>query len=367
MNKRILATVLSVVTAASIMIGCSSSSGAENDGGTTDATSKLKVGMVTDSGTIDDKSFNQGTWAGIEKAKTELGIDSKFLKPAGNTEADYIKEIGNLYDAGYKFIITPGFKFESAVYQGQEKYNDAKFVLLDGTPNKGDGVGVVGPNTVSIYFAEQEAGFLAGVAAAVQLKEGDLGFVGGLEIPAVQRFNWGYQQGVDYANKNLGTKMTIKPENIVYVGDFNNAAAGQQISAQMFDRGVKAVFTAAGATGVGAITEAKARVASGKEAWIIGVDVDQYSDGIYEGNKSVILTSAIKFIDEAAYHMIKAEVDGTFPGGQTLNFDVKNDGVGIPKENPNLNDETMKIVDDIYAKIKLDEIKVSKEQGNLIK
>ena len=85
--------------------------------------------MVTDSGTIDDKSFNQGTWEGIQKAKEEFGIEEKYLKPAGKTEADYLKEIGNLYDAGYKFIVTPGFKFETAIFKAQDKYKDAKFVI----------------------------------------------------------------------------------------------------------------------------------------------------------------------------------------------------------------------------------------------
>lgn len=91
----------------------------------------------------------------------------------------------------------------------------------------------------------------------------------------------------------------------------------------MYDNGVKAIFCAAGGVGVGAIQEAKNRAASGKEAWIIGVDVDQYDDGIYEGDKSVILTSAVKRIDHASYDMIKKELDGTFPGGQTLLYDAK--------------------------------------------
>ena len=98
----------------------------------------LMVGMVTDSGTIDDKSFNQGTWEGIKLAERDLGVTVKYLKPVGTTEADYIKEISNLYDAGYKFIICPGFKFETAVYKAQEKYADAKFVIIDGNAHPAD-------------------------------------------------------------------------------------------------------------------------------------------------------------------------------------------------------------------------------------
>src|SRR5690606_19534340 len=125
--------------------------------------------------------------------------------------ADYIKEIGNLYDAGFKFIVCPGFKFETAIFQAQDKYEDAKFVLIDGNPHSGDFVPVVKGNTVSIFFAEHESGFLAGVATALELKESEVGFIGGMEFPAVQKFNWGFQQGVNYANENLGTKITMKP------------------------------------------------------------------------------------------------------------------------------------------------------------
>ena len=329
----------------------------------------LKVGMVTDSGSIDDKSFNQGTWEGIKKAVKDLGVKSKYLKPGGTTEADYVKEISNLNDAGFGLIVTPGFKFESSIFVAQDKYPKTKFVLLDGSPNNGvfDATRKekVGSNTVSIFFAEHESGFLAGVASALQIKDGDFGFIGGMEIPPVQKFNWGFQQGVAYANKNLGTKIGMKPENVIYQGTFHDVAAGQQLAAQMYDRGVKVIFVAAGGVGVGAINEAKARAAKG--AWIVGVDVDQYAQGVYGGGKSVILTSAMKRIDIAAYDMIKLEKEGKFPGGQTLIFDAKKDGVGIPAQNPNLSADVAKKVADVLAQLKAGKISVSAEKGTLIK
>ena len=362
MKKKVIALALSALMATGL-IGCGNTSGAEGE--------KIKVGMVTDAGTIDDKSFNQGTWEGIQKAKEELGIDSNYLKPTGTTEAEYMKEIGNLYDTGYKFIVTPGFKFETAIFNSQDKYTDAKFVIIDGSPNNGktgaDRVEKLGDNTVAIYFAEQEAGFLAGVAAAVELKEGDLGFIGGMEIPSVQKFNWGFQQGVKYANDNLGTKMSVKPENVVYQGSFDNVAAGQQLAATMYDNGVKAIFVAAGGVGVGSINEAKARVAAGKEAWIIGVDVDQYEDGKYDGDKSVILTSAMKKIDTATFDVKKEDIERKFPGGKTLTIDAKNHAIGLPENNPNLSADTISKVDEVYNKIKNGEIEVKAEQGDLIK
>ena len=337
------------------------------NGGSDEAVAKMKVGMVTDAGTIDDKSFNQGTWEGILKAASEGLVSEKYLKPSGTTEADYIKEISNLYDAGYKFIVTPGFKFETAIYAAQDRYKDAKFVLIDGYPHAGDWNPVVGDNTVSIFFAEHESGFLAGVAAALQLKEGEAGFIGGMEIPAVQKFNWGFQQGVAYANDNLGTNVEIKAENVIYQGTFSDVAAGQQIAAGMFDKGVDVIFCAAGGVGIGGINEAKARAKNGEDVWIVGVDVDQYAEGIYEGNKSIILTSAMKYIDVAAYDMIKDDLAGSFPGGQILTFDASNNGVGIPAENPNLDSSVEKKVADVYDMIASGDIVVSDEQGSLIK
>ena len=357
MKKILFAVTVICVLSMVLFTGCSKS----------DAAKGMKVGMVTDAGTIDDKSFNQGTWEGILKAGKDFKLDTKYLKPTGTTEADYLKEIGNLYDAGYKFMVTPGFKFETTIFAAQTKYPDAKFVLIDGSPHAGDWNPVVKENTVSIFFAEHESGFLAGVAASLQLKDGEIGFIGGMEIPAVQKFNWGFQQGVAYANANLGTSIVMNPANVVYQGSFDNVAAGQQLAAQMFDKGAKAIFCAAGGVGVGAINEAKARAKAGKTAWIIGVDVDQYAEGIYDGTKSIILTSAMKRIDTAAYDMIKAELDGKFPGGQILTFDAKNNGVGIPDENPNLDAAVVKEVADVYKKLQTGAIVVSAEQGNLIK
>jgi basic membrane protein A len=362
MKKRLLSLLAISAITVTLFAGCGSSSktGDTTKAGDTTKTEKIKVGMVTDSGTIDDKSFNQGTWEGLEKTKADLGTETKYLKPNGQTEADYLKEIGNLYDSGFKFIATPGYNFETAIYKAQDKYKDAKFVLIDGTPNDGaqPANSKIGENTVSILFAEHQSGFVAGVAAAVELKEGELGFIGGMEIPAVQKFNWGFQQGVAYANEKLGTKMSLKKENVIYQGTFNDTAAGQQLAAQMYDRGVKAIFCAAGGVGSGVITEAKARAAAGKPVWVIGVDKDQFQEGAGADGKSIILTSAIKKVEAASYNMVKALKEGSFPGGKQLVFDITKDAVGIPEKNPNLSETTMKAVQDVIAKLKDGSVKV---------
>ena len=373
MRKKFLAIGLTSLLSMSLLAGCgseattttTSSNVAVEESRFEKINSDLKVGMVTDSGTIDDRSFNQGAWEGVYGTAE----NHKYLQPSGETDADYLESIGNLYDAEYKFIVTPGFKFERAVGIAQEKYPDAKFVILDGSPVNEAGERNMGANTVSIYFAEEQGGFIAGVAAAVEMKEGDFGFIGGMAIPAVQRFNYGFQQGIAYANENLGTNISIKEENVVYQGGFDDKAGGQQVAAQMYDKGVKVIFTAAGGTGIGAITEAKSRATSGEEVFVIGVDVDQYADGVYDQatNKSVILTSAMKFIDKSTSAMIHAEVKGEFPGGQVLTFDIQNDGIGIPVENPNLSEETMSAVNTVIESMKNGDITILAENdGSLI-
>ena len=304
--------------------------------GTKDAgKATLRVGMVTDAGTIDDKSFNQGTWEGILRAQKDFGLDVKYLKPAGTTEADYLKEIGNLVDAGYTMIICPGFKFETALFEAQDKYPNTKFVLLDGEPHSADySVFRIEKNVVGLYWAEHQSGFLAGLAAALQIKNGSFGFIGGMEIPAVQKFNWGFQQGVRYANANYKTNIRMDQVNNLYQGSFDNISAGQQIAAAMYDRGVDVIFAAAGGVGVGVINEAKNRGSSGQKVWVIGVDVDQYAEGLMPNGKSIILTSAMKYLDRASYDMIVDELNGRFPGGQVLHLDATNDVVGIPWKTP---------------------------------
>lgn len=363
MNKKRLITLVAVVT--TIFAGFGKSAESQ-----TIRKEHIKVGMVTDSGNIDDKSFNQGTWEGIERATKDFSLDSKYLKPLRETEAEYTKAIDTLVNLGFNFIVTPGFTFQTTIFKAQEKYKDIKFVLLDGAPIEGGIAGEkvkVADNTVSILFAEHEAGFIVGVATALQIKEGNVGFIGGMEIQPAQRFNWGFQQGIKYANSNLGTNIELKSENIIYQGSFTNVAAGQQLAAEMYDRGVKAIFCASGNLCSGVLNEAKERASLGKEAWIVGVDKDQYDSGIYKGKKSVVITSAIKNLDNATYNMIKDATEGKFQGGKTLIYDAKNDGVGIPKENPNLTADTMKKVDEIYGKIKSGDIKVSAEKGDLIK
>lgn len=367
MLKRTIAMLLVVLLVAASFVACgnnNANNNAANNGnneamnntannGNNDATDETKpfegvrVGMVTDSGTITDKSFNQGTWEGILLAEDEFGVAPKYLQPTGETTDDYLNEIGNLVDSDHGLIVTPGFKFEEAIFIAQDQNPDTKFVLIDGAPHNADYSEYrTESNVVSIFFAEHEAGFLAGVAAALESETGKIGFIGGMEIPPVQKFGWGFSAGIAYANANYGTDAHIV--DYIYQGTFSEVDAGQQIAASMYDKGIDVIHAAAGGVGVGAINEAKTRRAAGENVWIVGVDVDQYNDGVIEDGTSVILTSAMKRVDVAAFDEVEAFLNDEFPGGQTLNLTAKDGGVGLPAENPNLSADTISKTDEVF-------------------
>ena len=338
-------SMLTIALAASLgLVACGTGEG--DKGTTTNGEAKIKVGMMTDSGTIDDKSFNQGTWEGIKRYESENGtIEAQYIKPGGEATQDYLEAADNLLAKGNELIIAPGFKFEEAIGKLQAENPETKFVILDGEPEGG-----VAENSVGIYFAEQEAGFLAGIAAALETKTGKVGFIGGMVIPAVQKFGYGFVTGVAYANANLGTNVEVA--DYLYNGTFYDVQGGQAQAGGMYDKGIDIIFVAAGGVGNGVIAEGKVRAEAGDDVYVIGVDVDQYEDGIISDGSSVILTSAIKRIDNAAYDKIDELVNGTFTGGQVITMDAKNDGVGLPAENPNLSEATQQAADEAFELIK---------------
>ena len=351
MKKTIAVLLMAVLSLAVFASGSAESSGS----------GELMLGMVTDSGTIDDRSFNQGTYEGVAQAAEELGLQCTYLRPSGTTTTDYLTAISDLYDNGYRFIACPGYLFAEAVSQAQEMYPDLMLIIIDDALVSG-----IGENTVAITFKEQESGFMAGLATALKLQSGDVGFVGGLEIPAVQKFNWGFQQGVAYANENFGTSINMDPSNFVYQGSFADLAGGQQLAMAMYDKGVDAIFAAAGGTGVGVINEAKNRRLAGEDVWAVGVDVDQYSVGDMGNGESCILTSAMKDVTGVAYDQAMAAANGTFEGGRHLVLGVAEDRAGIPVSNPNLTPEIEAAVASVAELIKDGTITVQDTADGLI-
>ena len=308
----------------------------------------LKIGMVTDAGTIDDKSFNQGTWEGIVQYANEHDeVKKSYVQPTDDTTQAFVEAIDNLILSGHNVIVTPGFAFEEAIGQVQSNYPEVRFILIDGQPLVGQDeneqpIYEIGENTVSLSFSEHEAGFLAGVASALESKQGKLAYLGGVPVPAVQKLGWGFVSGVAYANQMFGTEAQVV--DYLYQGTFTETQAGKTIAGGMYDKGIDIIFAAAGAVGVGAINETKTRVESGAELYVVGVDVDQYEEGRLTDGRSVILTSAVKQLGHATYQMLDAIANDEFSGGEALVMDLTLNGVGLPTENPNLSEETLEKV-----------------------
>lgn len=363
--KKVFSTLAAAVLIVTGLVACSNDKEGtipETPNNNSEMTSVTKVGMVTDSGTIDDKSFNQGTWEGILRYAEDTGaIEYKYIQPNGETTEDYMSAIDNLVLAGNEIIVSPGYKFEETIGQAQIQYPDVKFILIDGTPivgedEDGNPIYEVAENTVSVFFTEHEAGFLAGIASALQSETGKVGFLGGMKVPAVEKLGWGFLAGIAYANNNLGTSTEII--EYIYQGTFTDVVSGKTIAGGMYDKGVDIIFAAGGAVGSGAISGAKERKESGESVYIAGVDVDQYNEGITSDGSSIILTSAMKRIDNAAYDHIDLALKNEFKGGEIILMNAKSNGVGLPIENPNLTPETIKVIEEIFTLIQDDNITV---------
>jgi basic membrane protein A len=308
---------------------------------------QIKVGLVTDVGGIDDKSFNQGTWEGIVRFAAENKLPKanyKYLQ--SSAEADYVPNLATFSDEKLDLIVAPGFLFEKAMGEVAGNNPKVKYLIIDSVVAK--------PNVASAVFAEHEGSFLVGVAAGLKAKvDGKkvVGFLGGMQFPLIERFQAGFQAGV----KAVYPDCTVLVD---YAGDFGAPDKGQAIAQKQFNAGAYIIFHAAGGTGNGMIKEAKERSQKGDVRWAIGVDKDQYKDGMY-GAKSAVLTSMMKRVDVAAHDVAKMVMDGKFPGGQTLLFSLKNQGVGIPGENPNLSAAIVKTVKDYEVQIATGKLAVS--------
>ena len=316
----------------------------------------LKVVMVTDSGSIDDKSFNQGTWEGIKRYEVEVGgIDASYLTPTDGSTESFLTSIDNAVLSGAEVIVTPGFAFEEAIGKAHQQYPKVKFVLIDGQPLV-NGKYVMEKNVQSISFKEQEASFLTGVATALTSQTGKVGFIGGIQVPAVEKLGWGFVSGVAYANAKLGTSVEVV--DYVYQGTFDDTQAGQMIASGMYDKGADVILQAAGMVGVGAMTEAKLRTEAGDQVYVVGCDVDQYDSGLMANGESIILTSAMKKLDEAVVQALTDIQNNQFKGGSASVLGIVENGVGLPQDNQNLAENVMDSVESVKHLIQTGEIVV---------
>ncbi|NLW53102.1 MAG: BMP family ABC transporter substrate-binding protein [Tissierellia bacterium] len=299
--------------------------------------------LITDLGTIDDKSFNQGSYEGLEKLAKEIGVEAKYLRPAGEGDQIYKQAIDQAITAGAKVIVTPGFLFETAVGTAQNEYPEVKFIAVDFQPNEGTAdaaVYKVGENTTSVLFKEEQSGFLAGYAA---VKDGytKLGFMGGVAVPAVIRFGHGFIAGANHAATEMNVNVEVK---FNYTGSFEPKPEIQTMASSWYGSGTEVIFSCGG--GIAASVLSAAQANGGK---MIGVDVDQKEMG------PEVITSAMKSLPKSVYDAAKSAVDGKFTGGQSLNLGVEADGVQISDDFSRFKTFTQADYDAVYAKLVADE------------
>lgn len=363
MKKRALAVTLAVMMAASLSACGSSNSGSGSTTAapaetTTAAEAKAteaettadtavksetsdgyELALVTDLGTIDDKSFNQGAWEGMKKYAEENGISYKYYQPQEGTTDSYLETIGLAIEGGAKLVVCPGFLFEEPVYLAQDQYKDVHFILLDGEPHSGDYSEYrTEANVMPILFQEDEPGFLAGYAA---VKDGytKLGFLGGMAVPAVIRYGYGFAEGADYAANEMGVDGIEIMYN--YTGAFAATPEAQSMAASWYQNGTEVIFGCGGAVGNSVMAAAEE-----KSAKVIGVDVDQS----YESD--TVVTSAMKQLSVSVYDRVRDFYAGSFPGGKTSIFSAKNDGIGLPMETSKFTKFTQADYDAVYAQLK---------------
>ncbi|SUT90959.1 Purine nucleoside receptor A [Acholeplasma oculi] len=283
-------------------------------------TTEWNIVMLTDVGTITDKSFNQGTWEGVKAFAEDNDITHSYFRPNAATHASYLESIDMVVANGANVVVTPGFLFETAIYEAQSRYPDVYFILIDGEPHTPDySTFRTDDNVVNILFQEEQSGFLAGYAAVADGFT-NLGYMGGMEVPAVQKFGIGYVAGAYYAANALSKTITFDASRYEYLGDFDNKPEHTTKAASWYNAGVELIFVAAG--GAGNAVMAAAEATSGK--FVIGVDVDQ------AGESDTVISSAMKELAIAVRQELQALIDGNWNGGQTLRKSAANDSVGLP-------------------------------------
>jgi basic membrane protein A len=309
MSRKLFAKATVVTLALSILLagcgGAKNQAPAKTDTTTTPAPAAekkvFKVGMSTDVGGLNDESFNASAFAGLTKAKNELGYEIKAIESKKNE--DYEPNFKSLMDLKYDLIWGIGFLMHDAIDKSAKENPNQKFALIDEV--------VTQPNVASITFKEEEGSFLMGVIAAKTTKTKKVGFVGGMDIDVIHHFDAGFQAGVKSVDPSV---QVIR----VYAGSFTDSAKGKEIALNMIKDGADVVFHAAGGTGAGVI-----EAAASQKKFAIGVDQDQ--------NKlapEYVISSMMKRVDVAVFNISKATQGGNFPGGKTTVLGLKEDGVG---------------------------------------
>ena len=285
----------------------------------------FKIGMVTDVGGVNDGSFNQSAWEGLQRAAENFGCEVKYIESKG--DADFVPNIESFLDEDYDLIICTGYVMADAVRDAAELNPDQKFAIVDDASNADL------DNVTCMMFEQEQASYLVGLAAGYTTESNVVGFVVGQANETMNSFGYGYLAGVLDANPDA----TILQYN---ANSFGDASAGKTAVNTMVTKGADVVFHAAGGTGLGVIDGCKEN-----GIWAIGVDSDQSSIA-----PNTVLTSAMKRVDNAVYEAVQELIDGTLEGG-VKTFDLAAGGVDIAPSQDLISEDVIAAVDEVKEKI----------------
>lgn len=305
----------------------------------------FSVALQTDIGGIDDKSFNQLAWEGMQKWGKQNGLVKGrygFNYYHSTSNSEFATNINQAINDGFKTIIGVGFRFTPAIEEVAKMNPDNKFIVIDDQLGGYD-------NVTSVSFKDNESGYLAGVAAAKTTKTNSVGFIGGQESETISRFEDGFIAGVKSVSKEI--KISVQ-----YVGSFGDAPKAKAQAGAMYASGVDIIYHAAGDSGNGIFSEAIDRMNAGSDEklWVIGVDKDQEADGAYKKG-SVTLLSTLKRVDSVVEDLATKVQEGQFPGGEILTYGLADTGVDVTKGQ--ISDDTHQAIEEAKQAIIANKIK----------
>lgn len=315
MRKKVMAAVLTAAMVASVSAMPHMVAAADDE---------FKIGLITDVGGVNDGSFNQSAWEGLEKAGEELGVEVNYLESA--TDADYQPNMETFVDEDYDLIISVGYMLADATREAAEANPDTKFAIIDDSS-------IDLPNVTSLMFKAEQASYLVGYVAGLTTKTNNIGFVVGMTNETMNQFGYGYCAGAIDANPDI----TVQQFN---ANSFADSATGKTMANTAITNGADIVFQAAGATGLGVIEACQEA-----GVYAIGVDSDQSSIA-----PKTVLTSAMKRVDNAVYDAVQELIDDKLEGG-VQTFDLAAGGVDIAPSQDLISDDVIKAVDEVKEKI----------------
>ena len=324
--RRISRITVAGAATASLALALSACGGTSTSSSSSESKGDKGLAIAYDVGGKGDQSFNDAAYAGLEEAKKEFGYTTADLEPTeGETDADKQQRLESLAKQGYNPVIGIGYAYAPAVKEAAAKFPDTTFGIVDDST-------VEAKNVADLVFSEEEASYLAGVAAAKSTKSNVVGFVGGVDIPLIHKFQAGFAQGVKDTNpkvKVLSQYLTQTAEE----GGFSSPDKGKTAAEGQIEKKADVVYAAAGLSGQGVIEAAAAN-----KVWAIGVDSDQYQQEALAKYKDSILTSAMKDVAKAVYNLAKSVEDGK-PETGIVRGDLKTGEVSLSNSNPKFADD----------------------------